>query len=425
MANNRDDFSESTKSKAARRVGYRCSFKGCNCPTVGASLDNKNKVSSIGIAAHICAAAPGGPRYDSNMTSEERKDISNCIWMCQTHAHLIDTDETKYTVEILREWKKEAEKEASAALADPNFFNNCYKTNPDNFDTIQQIFENMIIEGDYNQLYSLLKQYKWGQLSDKYDEFVLRFKIIYQAYCDRASLSNSIARYISIPLKYGIDQLLELFIALLMNNELEQLVRFSDNDILKQYAQIIIDGKGNADQLYSFISQPGYVMTEKNKRLIYKAATNDIALNLKRNIVLSDENGKECGLFRQEFYYNVIASIYGIAIRGIDEIDTDINTDSDFLFIEHNLKRISTLDIEIQEYIWANLLRHLSSYKSLFDKYYTICPEILKSYDSILKAKFIYFAQHDPKSITIDDVVTLSERTRDYNVLSLVLTSKD
>ena len=33
-----------------------------------------------------------------------------------------------------------------------------------------------------------------------------------------------------------------------MNNELEQLVRFSDNDILKQYAQIIIDGKGKADQ---------------------------------------------------------------------------------------------------------------------------------------------------------------------------------
>lgn len=425
MSNLRDDFSEATKRNAALRVGYRCSFKDCNCPTVGASMESKDKSSSIGVAAHICAAAPGGPRYDETMTQEERKDISNCIWMCQTHAHLIDTDEKKYTVELLREWKTNAEQAASEALANPNFFSNCYATNPDNFDTIQQIFENLIIEGDYKQLCDLLNQYTWGQLSDKYDEFVLRFIIIYEAYCDRASLKESIAKYISIPLKYGIDELLELFIALSMNNELEQLVKFSDNDILKQYAQIIIDGKGKADQLYSFISQPGYVMTEKYKRLIYKAATNDIALNLKRNIVLTDGNGKECGLFRQEFYYNVIASIYGIAIRGIDEIDTDINTDSDFLVIERNLKIISTLDTDIQEYIWANLLWRLSSYKSLFDKYYTLCPEALKSNDPILKARFIYSAQHDPKSITIDDVVTLSERTGDYNVLSLVLTSKD
>lgn len=288
MSNLRDDFSEAIKRSAALRVGYRCSFKDCNCPTVGASMESKDKSSSIGVATHICAAAPGGPRYDETMTQEERKDISNCIWMCQTHAHLIDTDEKKYTVGLLREWKTNAEQAASEALANPNFFSNCYATNPDNFDTIQQIFENLIIEGDYKQLCDLLNQYTWGQLSDKYDEFVLRFIIIYEAYCDRASLKESIAKYISIPLKYGIDELLELFIALSMNNELEQLVKFSDNDILKQYAQIIIDGKGNADQLYSFISQPGYIMTEKYKRLIYKAATNDIALNLKRNIVLTD-----------------------------------------------------------------------------------------------------------------------------------------
>ena len=32
-----------------------------------------NKIINIGVAAHICAAAPGGPRYDSAMTEEERK----------------------------------------------------------------------------------------------------------------------------------------------------------------------------------------------------------------------------------------------------------------------------------------------------------------------------------------------------------------
>lgn len=178
MATNRDDFTETTKRNAALRVGYRCSFKGCNRPTVGASLENINKASSIGVAAHICAASPGGPRYDANMSADERKDISNCIWMCQNHAHLIDTDEIKYTVALLRQWKLEAEISASETLGDPNFFNNCYKTNSDNFDSIYQIFKDMITEGQYTQLHLLLDQYQTGQLSDKYDEFVLRFKII-------------------------------------------------------------------------------------------------------------------------------------------------------------------------------------------------------------------------------------------------------
>ena len=81
MKNNRDDFSKKTISIAASRAGYRCSFPGCGCLTIGASMEGKDKVASIGVAAHICAAAKGGPRYDEKMTSDERKSIDNCIWM--------------------------------------------------------------------------------------------------------------------------------------------------------------------------------------------------------------------------------------------------------------------------------------------------------------------------------------------------------
>ena len=86
---NRDDFSTSTKDKAAKRSAYRCAF--CGKPTIGPSFENNEAVSNTGVAAHICAAAPGGKRYDPNMTPEQRKSIDNCVWMCQTHAHLIDT----------------------------------------------------------------------------------------------------------------------------------------------------------------------------------------------------------------------------------------------------------------------------------------------------------------------------------------------
>ena len=121
MPNSRDDFTKTTKQIAAGRVGYRCSFPQCTVATIGASFESGRAVSTTGVAAHICAAAAGGKRYDPQMTEEERKSVDNCIWMCQTHARLIDTDEVTYTVDKLREWKKEAEIAASKQLADMRF----------------------------------------------------------------------------------------------------------------------------------------------------------------------------------------------------------------------------------------------------------------------------------------------------------------
>ncbi|HVV79114.1 MAG TPA: hypothetical protein VHD59_05815 [Pseudolabrys sp.] len=61
------------------------------------------------MAAHISAAAPGGARYDETLTAEMRGDITNGIWLCQTHAKLVDDDELTYTVALLKEWKTVAE----------------------------------------------------------------------------------------------------------------------------------------------------------------------------------------------------------------------------------------------------------------------------------------------------------------------------
>jgi hypothetical protein len=47
---------------------------------------------TIGEAAHISAAAPGGPRFDGSMTPEQRRHCDNGIWMCSNHAFLIDED---------------------------------------------------------------------------------------------------------------------------------------------------------------------------------------------------------------------------------------------------------------------------------------------------------------------------------------------
>lgn len=110
---NRDDFTEKTKRLLAERVGYRCSNPDCSVITVGAKGSCAYKVTKIGVAAHITAAAEGGPRYNSDLTTEQRKDISNGIWLCQTCSVLIDRDELKYTVKLINDWKSKAELESN------------------------------------------------------------------------------------------------------------------------------------------------------------------------------------------------------------------------------------------------------------------------------------------------------------------------
>lgn len=72
----RDEFNQKTKQRLAERVGYHCSK--CGCLTSGPGTDENDSVN-IGEAAHICAASEGGPRYDPNMSSEERSSIDNGI----------------------------------------------------------------------------------------------------------------------------------------------------------------------------------------------------------------------------------------------------------------------------------------------------------------------------------------------------------
>ncbi len=108
---NRDDFTSSARDILAKRVGYRCSNPSCRRPTIGPN-SNPNKATSVGVASHICAAAPGGPRYDKSMSITERTSVKNGIWLCQNCATIIDRDANKYTVPLLQEWKTKAEERA-------------------------------------------------------------------------------------------------------------------------------------------------------------------------------------------------------------------------------------------------------------------------------------------------------------------------
>jgi hypothetical protein len=70
------------------------------------------------MACHIAAAAGGqnARRYDPKMSEEERASIQNGIWMCYTHGKLIDTDESRFTIPMLKKWRELAELRARLEL---------------------------------------------------------------------------------------------------------------------------------------------------------------------------------------------------------------------------------------------------------------------------------------------------------------------
>src|SRR5687767_14358512 len=111
----RDDFANDVKKTMAARVNNRCSNPACRAQTSGPQVD-PSKSLNVGVAAHITAASPDGPRYNPSLTQDERKHANNAIWLCQTCGKLIDNDQARFTEGEIRHWKARAEAEALAKI---------------------------------------------------------------------------------------------------------------------------------------------------------------------------------------------------------------------------------------------------------------------------------------------------------------------
>jgi hypothetical protein len=116
----RDDFPAQIKEVLAKRVGYRCSNPTCRQLTSGPH-DDPTRAVNVGVAAHITAAAPGGPRHDPDLTPEQRQSSDNGKWLCQTHAKLVDSDDSRHTVASINGWKSISEAMARGELEQRDF----------------------------------------------------------------------------------------------------------------------------------------------------------------------------------------------------------------------------------------------------------------------------------------------------------------
>jgi hypothetical protein len=109
------DFNKKTIDTLAKRAAFKCSNPDCRVSTVGPnSVSQRSTI--IGEAAHIFGARPGAKRYCPKMTDAARAEITNSIWLCRNCHKLIDTDEQKYTSDILFAWREQHERYIQSEL---------------------------------------------------------------------------------------------------------------------------------------------------------------------------------------------------------------------------------------------------------------------------------------------------------------------
>ncbi|PFY80043.1 hypothetical protein [Bacillus toyonensis] len=86
----------------------RCALSQCRIELVMDEMSTDNP-SIIGEECHIIAKEDDGPRGNSNFPKDKRDLYDNLVLMCNIHHKIIDDQEQLYTVEKLKEIKKDHE----------------------------------------------------------------------------------------------------------------------------------------------------------------------------------------------------------------------------------------------------------------------------------------------------------------------------
>lgn len=148
---NENRFRQAVVATLAKRAANRCSNPDCGAITSGPT-DDRNDAVNIGVAAHIYGANPGSARYNADMVSVDRSDISNAIWLCGNCHKLVDDDENKYPAGLLFEWQRDHERRISEQLgkASSEIRQRYEKRHLEEFGRISYLAERLIVEkNDY------------------------------------------------------------------------------------------------------------------------------------------------------------------------------------------------------------------------------------------------------------------------------------
>ncbi|MFA6138598.1 MAG: ABC-three component system protein [Sulfurimonas sp.] len=106
MGDKARDYKLTTVKRLFALSGNECCSPNCTRNLV--AEDEKTIVAKI---CHIEAASPNGPRYNQNMSDDDRRDFKNLLLLCDEHHEIIDNplNEIDYPKEFLFEWKRSHE----------------------------------------------------------------------------------------------------------------------------------------------------------------------------------------------------------------------------------------------------------------------------------------------------------------------------
>jgi len=107
-------YSDLTLKQLFITSGHYCAFPGCQAAIV--EFTESGPVI-LGQIAHIEGSSDNGPRSNPALSARERDSYENLIILCAHHHSLVDKIDSAYSVEMLREWKRSAEKATSGKLS--------------------------------------------------------------------------------------------------------------------------------------------------------------------------------------------------------------------------------------------------------------------------------------------------------------------
>ena len=158
----------------------------CAAPNCTRALIARDQETIISKICHIEAAKENGPRYNPNMTDDDRRHFNNLILLCDECHSIIDNkeNESNYPVSLLSEWKKEHESKAiltkgsllkiaidAIASADLEDYQNDSGTTPAVFNIENKIEYNSVVRNK-----GLIDEYKvfYAKISSLYDELEIQ-----------------------------------------------------------------------------------------------------------------------------------------------------------------------------------------------------------------------------------------------------------
>jgi len=111
------EYKRSTFRRLDTLSGNECAHPNCTKKLIA-----EDGISIISKICHIAAASKEGPRFDVNMTDDERRGFDNLILLCDEHHVIIDNKENEsvYPTALLKKWKNDHEKKILELISSKN-----------------------------------------------------------------------------------------------------------------------------------------------------------------------------------------------------------------------------------------------------------------------------------------------------------------